>query len=186
MMDKYPLEVRPFYSMPCPVNPKHSNSFDIFIRGEVRTALLFVVAVFVLCRCSCFKILVFTPFLSYVREMSVTFCVCFLFLFLIYVMAIPLASSLRCPVDLLWSLGSFSRPLLLLISLYTYLTCQANCGMADFALASQLAHHVQGYVRVQGYVPGCCPLARRPIPTPIPGPKVPVGSLFVLYCRNRR
>lgn len=35
MMDKYPLEVRPFYSMPCPVNPKHSNSFDIFIRGEV-------------------------------------------------------------------------------------------------------------------------------------------------------
>lgn len=41
MMDKYPLEVRPFYSMPCPVNPKHSNSFDIFIRGEVRTALVF-------------------------------------------------------------------------------------------------------------------------------------------------
>lgn len=35
MMDKYPLEVRPFYSMPCPSNPKHSNSFDIFIRGEV-------------------------------------------------------------------------------------------------------------------------------------------------------
>lgn len=36
MMDKYPLDVRPFYSMPCPSNPKHSNSFDIFIRGEVR------------------------------------------------------------------------------------------------------------------------------------------------------
>lgn len=35
MMDKYPLEVRPFYSMPCPLNSKHSNSFDIFIRGEV-------------------------------------------------------------------------------------------------------------------------------------------------------
>ncbi|CAM9907023.1 unnamed protein product, partial [Discosporangium mesarthrocarpum] len=34
MMDKYPLAVRPFYSMPCPDNPKHSNSFDIFIRGE--------------------------------------------------------------------------------------------------------------------------------------------------------
>ncbi|CAM9531555.1 unnamed protein product [Laminaria digitata] len=34
MMDKYPLEVRPFYTMPCPTNPKHSNSFDIFIRGE--------------------------------------------------------------------------------------------------------------------------------------------------------
>lgn len=39
MMDKYPLEVRPFYSMPCPSNPKHSNSFDIFIRGEVRRPL---------------------------------------------------------------------------------------------------------------------------------------------------
>ncbi|CAM9685787.1 unnamed protein product [Ectocarpus sp. 6 AP-2014] len=34
MMDKYPLDVRPFYTMPCPSNPKHSNSFDIFIRGE--------------------------------------------------------------------------------------------------------------------------------------------------------
>ena len=39
MMDKYPLEVRPFYSMPCPTNPKHSNSFDIFIRGEVSETL---------------------------------------------------------------------------------------------------------------------------------------------------
>lgn len=35
IMDKYPLEVRPFYSMPCPDNPALSNSFDIFIRGEV-------------------------------------------------------------------------------------------------------------------------------------------------------
>lgn len=34
MMDKYPLAIRPFYSMPCPENPKLSNSFDIFIRGE--------------------------------------------------------------------------------------------------------------------------------------------------------
>lgn len=42
MMDKYPLEVRPFYTMPCPTNPKHSNSFDIFIRGEVRTGRVFV------------------------------------------------------------------------------------------------------------------------------------------------
>lgn len=41
MMDKYPLEVRPFYTMPCPANPKHSNSFDIFIRGEVRTRFSF-------------------------------------------------------------------------------------------------------------------------------------------------
>mmetsp|Transcript_2368 Transcript_2368/g.2863 ORF Transcript_2368/g.2863 Transcript_2368/m.2863 type:complete len:350 (+) Transcript_2368:1-1050(+) len=29
-MDKYPLAVRPFYTMPCPENPKLSNSFDFF------------------------------------------------------------------------------------------------------------------------------------------------------------
>jgi aspartyl/asparaginyl-tRNA synthetase len=34
MMDKYPLCVRPFYTMPCPVDPTRSNSFDLFIRGE--------------------------------------------------------------------------------------------------------------------------------------------------------
>lgn len=56
MMDKYPLSVRPFYTMPCPENPvrrlhacvrggvradaappreqKLSNSYDMFIRGE--------------------------------------------------------------------------------------------------------------------------------------------------------
>lgn len=33
-MDKYPLSVRPFYTMPCPDNPKLSNSFDFFIRGQ--------------------------------------------------------------------------------------------------------------------------------------------------------
>mmetsp|Transcript_20561 Transcript_20561/g.28929 ORF Transcript_20561/g.28929 Transcript_20561/m.28929 type:complete len:303 (-) Transcript_20561:98-1006(-) len=33
-MDKYPLAVRPFYTMPCPENPKLSNSFDFFIRGQ--------------------------------------------------------------------------------------------------------------------------------------------------------
>jgi nondiscriminating aspartyl-tRNA synthetase len=33
-MDKYPLSVRPFYTMPCPENPKLSNSFDFFIRGQ--------------------------------------------------------------------------------------------------------------------------------------------------------
>jgi aspartyl/asparaginyl-tRNA synthetase len=31
-MDKYPLSVRPFYTMPDPVNPKLSNSYDFFIR----------------------------------------------------------------------------------------------------------------------------------------------------------
>jgi len=34
MMDKYPLAVRPFYTMPCPENPKLSNSYDFFIRGQ--------------------------------------------------------------------------------------------------------------------------------------------------------
>lgn len=34
MMDKYPLSVRPFYTMPDPSNPKVSNSYDLFIRGE--------------------------------------------------------------------------------------------------------------------------------------------------------
>lgn len=34
MMDKYPLSVRPFYTMPDPNNPLLSNSYDVFIRGE--------------------------------------------------------------------------------------------------------------------------------------------------------
>jgi len=34
MMDKYPLAARPFYTMPCPMNPAHSNSYDFFIRGQ--------------------------------------------------------------------------------------------------------------------------------------------------------
>jgi aspartyl-tRNA synthetase len=33
-MDKYPLSVRPFYTMPCPENPQLSNSYDFFIRGQ--------------------------------------------------------------------------------------------------------------------------------------------------------
>lgn len=33
-MDKYPLAVRPFYTMPDPQNPKLSNSYDFFIRGQ--------------------------------------------------------------------------------------------------------------------------------------------------------
>ncbi|XP_057802067.1 aspartate--tRNA ligase 1, cytoplasmic-like [Salvia miltiorrhiza] len=31
---RFPLAVRPFYTMPCPDNPKYSNSFDVFLRGE--------------------------------------------------------------------------------------------------------------------------------------------------------
>lgn len=34
ILDKYPLAVRPFYTMPDPRNPKLSNSYDMFMRGE--------------------------------------------------------------------------------------------------------------------------------------------------------
>lgn len=34
MLDKYPITVRPFYTMPDPDDPKYSNSYDIFIRGQ--------------------------------------------------------------------------------------------------------------------------------------------------------
>ncbi|XP_062904707.1 aspartate--tRNA ligase, cytoplasmic [Mobula hypostoma] len=34
ILDKYPLAVRPFYTMPDPHNPKYSNSYDMFMRGE--------------------------------------------------------------------------------------------------------------------------------------------------------
>lgn len=34
ILDQFPLEVRPFYTMPSPTNPKRSNSYDFFMRGE--------------------------------------------------------------------------------------------------------------------------------------------------------
>ncbi|GAA5927307.1 aspartate--tRNA ligase DPS1 [Sporobolomyces koalae] len=34
IIDKFPLEIRPFYTMPDPENPKLSNSYDFFMRGE--------------------------------------------------------------------------------------------------------------------------------------------------------
>ncbi|KAK2705063.1 aspartate--tRNA ligase, cytoplasmic-like [Artemia franciscana] len=34
ILDKFPLAVRPFYTMPDPSNQKWSNSYDIFMRGE--------------------------------------------------------------------------------------------------------------------------------------------------------
>ncbi|KAL2525355.1 Class II aminoacyl-tRNA and biotin synthetases superfamily protein [Abeliophyllum distichum] len=34
ILHRYPLAVRPFYTMPCYDNPLYSNSFDVFIRGE--------------------------------------------------------------------------------------------------------------------------------------------------------
>ncbi|GKY99310.1 hypothetical protein MPSEU_000886100 [Mayamaea pseudoterrestris] len=33
-LDKFPLAVRPFYTMPDPKNPQLSNSYDFFIRGQ--------------------------------------------------------------------------------------------------------------------------------------------------------
>jgi len=34
ILHRYPLAVRPFYTMPCIDDPLYSNSFDVFIRGE--------------------------------------------------------------------------------------------------------------------------------------------------------
>uniref|UniRef100_A0A914XNB2 Aspartate--tRNA ligase, cytoplasmic n=1 Tax=Plectus sambesii TaxID=2011161 RepID=A0A914XNB2_9BILA len=34
ILDKYPLAVRPFYTMPDATNAKYSNSYDMFMRGE--------------------------------------------------------------------------------------------------------------------------------------------------------
>ncbi|KAJ2902005.1 aspartate--tRNA ligase dps1, partial [Coemansia aciculifera] len=34
MVDKFPLAIRPFYTMPDPENPGYSNSYDFFLRGE--------------------------------------------------------------------------------------------------------------------------------------------------------
>ena len=34
IIDKFPLELRPFYTMPDPNNPLLSNSYDFFMRGE--------------------------------------------------------------------------------------------------------------------------------------------------------
>ncbi|KAJ2663391.1 aspartate--tRNA ligase dps1 [Coemansia sp. RSA 1199] len=34
MLDKFPLAVRPFYTMPDPVDARYSNSYDFFLRGQ--------------------------------------------------------------------------------------------------------------------------------------------------------
>jgi aspartyl-tRNA synthetase len=34
ILDQYPANIRPFYTMRSPTNPKFSNSYDIFIRGQ--------------------------------------------------------------------------------------------------------------------------------------------------------
>ena len=33
-LDRFPAAVRPFYTMPCPDDPRYSNSYDIFLRGN--------------------------------------------------------------------------------------------------------------------------------------------------------
>jgi len=34
ILDKFPKEVRPFYTMPDPNHPDYTNSYDFFLRGE--------------------------------------------------------------------------------------------------------------------------------------------------------
>lgn len=34
MLDKFPMAIRPFYTMPDPKNPNYSNSYDFFMRGQ--------------------------------------------------------------------------------------------------------------------------------------------------------
>lgn len=38
IVDKYPLAVRPFYTMPSPEDPNYTNSYDVFLRGEEITS----------------------------------------------------------------------------------------------------------------------------------------------------
>lgn len=35
ILDRYPLAVRPFYTMPDAKDPKYSNSYDMFMRGKM-------------------------------------------------------------------------------------------------------------------------------------------------------
>jgi len=34
ILDQYPASVRPFYTMLMPADPRFSNSYDMFIRGQ--------------------------------------------------------------------------------------------------------------------------------------------------------
>jgi aspartyl-tRNA synthetase len=38
IVDKYPKAIRPFYTMPCPVDSNYTNSYDVFLRGEEITS----------------------------------------------------------------------------------------------------------------------------------------------------
>lgn len=34
MLEKYPAEARPFYTMPCIEDVRYTNSYDVFMRGQ--------------------------------------------------------------------------------------------------------------------------------------------------------
>eukprot|EP00286_Rhodomonas_abbreviata_P004187 CAMPEP_0181343870 /NCGR_PEP_ID=MMETSP1101-20121128/31844_1 /TAXON_ID=46948 /ORGANISM="Rhodomonas abbreviata, Strain Caron Lab Isolate" /LENGTH=587 /DNA_ID=CAMNT_0023455583 /DNA_START=20 /DNA_END=1783 /DNA_ORIENTATION=- len=34
VLERFPMEVRPFYTMPCADDPNYSNSYDVFMRGQ--------------------------------------------------------------------------------------------------------------------------------------------------------
>ena len=34
ILHQYPVQARPFYTMPNPEDPRYTNSYDVFIRGE--------------------------------------------------------------------------------------------------------------------------------------------------------
>merc|ERR1712187_702570 len=38
IIDKFPLDLRPFYTMPDPRDPKLANAYDLFLRGEEITS----------------------------------------------------------------------------------------------------------------------------------------------------
>jgi len=38
IVDRYPLTARPFYTMPCADDPRYTNSYDVFLRGEEITS----------------------------------------------------------------------------------------------------------------------------------------------------
>jgi aspartyl-tRNA synthetase len=38
IVDRYPLAIRPFYTMPCVDDARYSNSYDVFLRGEEITS----------------------------------------------------------------------------------------------------------------------------------------------------
>ena len=34
MLERFPMDVRPFYTMPCSDDARYSNSYDVFMRGQ--------------------------------------------------------------------------------------------------------------------------------------------------------